>query len=212
MVDLPTRSSSDIREEQLKDADLKKIIETFEQSSKDENFLDWTSRGYLMPQGVLHRNAPETDSEEAQLVVPKQEWDDILKAHHGALTAGHYDEEGTYQRISKRYYWSGMRSFISDYVKKCPKCSRYKAENQKPAGLLRIPAYSQRFETLTIDLLGPLPETSDWKKWIFIIEDTATKGIELFALKDATAQECAITWLEEVILRYGLPRRLISDN
>ncbi|XP_055951686.1 uncharacterized protein LOC129987775 [Argiope bruennichi] len=79
-----------------------------------------------------------------------------------------------------------MRSFISDYVKKCSKCSRYKAENQKPAGLLRIPAYSQRFETLAIDLLGPLPETSDGKKWIFIIEDTATKGIELFALRDAT--------------------------
>ncbi|KAF8772977.1 Retrovirus-related Pol polyprotein like [Argiope bruennichi] len=95
-------SSNDIREEQLKDADLK-IVETFEQSSKDENFINWTSRGYLMSQGVLYRYAPESDSEEAQLVVPKQEWSDILKAHHDAPTAGHY-EEGTYQRISKRYY------------------------------------------------------------------------------------------------------------
>ncbi|GFX73377.1 transposon Tf2-8 polyprotein [Trichonephila clavipes] len=28
----------------------------------------------------------------------------------------------------------------------------------------------------------------------------------------ATAKECAITLIEEVLLRYGIPRRLISDN
>ncbi|KAF8789681.1 Retrovirus-related Pol polyprotein like [Argiope bruennichi] len=137
---------------------------------------------------------------------------DSLPAHHDAPTAGHYGEEQTYQQISKRYYLSGMRSFISDYVKKCPECSRYKAENQKSAGLLKTPAYSQQFENLVIDLFGPLPETPDGQKWIFIIEDTAIKWIELFALRDATAQECAITLLEEVILRYGLPRCLISDS
>src|SRR5262249_6161650 len=136
----------------------------------------------------------------------------ILREHHDAPTAGHYGEDGTFQRISKRYYWTGMRSFIADYVKKCPECQRYKAENQKPAELLRTPVYSQRFETLSIDLFGPLPETSDGKKWIFIVEDTSTRWVELFSLRDATAAECAKILIEEVILRYGLPRRLISDN
>ncbi|KAF8789810.1 Gag-Pol polyprotein like [Argiope bruennichi] len=77
---------------------------------------------------------------------------------------------------------------------------------------LRPKAYSQRFETLAIGLFGPLQETPDGKKWIFINGDTATKWAELFALRDATAQECAITLLKEVILKYGLQRRLISDN
>ncbi|KAF8785800.1 Transposon Ty3-I Gag-Pol polyprotein like [Argiope bruennichi] len=122
-----------------------------------------------MSEGVLYRYASEFDFEEAQLEVPKQEWNNISKEHHDAPTSGHYGEKGIYQWISKRYYWSGMRSFILDYVKKCPECSRYKAENQKPVGLLRTPAYSQRFETLAIDLFGPLPETKDSKKWIFII-------------------------------------------
>ncbi|XP_035230085.1 uncharacterized protein K02A2.6-like [Stegodyphus dumicola] len=33
-----------------------------------------------------------------------------------------------------------------------------------------------------------------------------------FTLKEATAVNCAETLVEEVFLRYGLPRRLISDN
>ncbi|GFW03806.1 retrovirus-related Pol polyprotein from transposon 412 [Trichonephila clavipes] len=49
-------------------------------------------------------------------------------------------------------------------------------------------------------------------KWIFIVEDYTTKWVELFPLKQATAKECAMLLLNEVFLRYGVPRRLISDN
>ncbi|GFU06533.1 retrovirus-related Pol polyprotein from transposon 412 [Trichonephila clavipes] len=69
-------------------------------------------------------------------------------------------------------------------VKNCPDCIKYKVSNQKPSSLLQTPVPAQRFETLAIDLFGPLPET----------------------------KECAITLIEEVLLRYGIPRRLISDN
>ncbi|GFX39976.1 hypothetical protein TNCV_2647391 [Trichonephila clavipes] len=74
------------------------------------------------------------------------------------------------------------------------------------------PVPVQRFETLDIDLLGPLPDSKDGKRWILIIEDCTTKWIELFALPNATAKECVITLIEEVLLRYGIPRRLINDN
>ncbi|GFW01469.1 transposon Tf2-8 polyprotein [Trichonephila clavipes] len=71
---------------------------------------------------------------------------------------------------------------------------------------------AQRFKTLAIDLFGPLPESRDGKRWILIIEDCTTNWVELFALHNATAKECAITLIEEVLLRYGIPYRLISDN
>lgn len=212
IVDLPSRKASDIREGQLQDEDLKKIIDCFESNSKDENYLNWTNRGYLMSQGILYRYAPESESEEAQLVVPTQERERILQEYHDAPTAGHYGAEGTFHKIASRYFFPGMRKYITDYVKHCAECNRYKPSNQKPAGLLRTPVYSQRFEILSIDLFGPLPETPDGKKWIFIVEDTSTKWVELFSLQNATAKECAVTLLEEVFLRYGLPRRLISDN
>ncbi|GFW10305.1 hypothetical protein TNCV_5096561 [Trichonephila clavipes] len=97
-------------------------------------------------------------------------------------------------------------------VKNCPDSIKYKASNQKPSGLLRTPVLTQRFETLAIDLFGPLPESKDGKRWILIIEDCTTKWVELFALLNDTAKECTITLIEEVQLMYGIPRRLISDN
>ncbi|GBN09022.1 Transposon Tf2-6 polyprotein [Araneus ventricosus] len=211
-IELPSRRSRDIREEQMKDEDIKKIIDCFESGRKDEDFINWTSRGYLMNQGILYRYSPDTESEEAQLVVPCHERERVLQQYHDSPTAGHSGSEGTYFKIASRYYFPGMRKFIAEYVKNCAECNRYKPNNQKPAGLLRTPIYAQRFETLAINLFGPLPETPTGKKWIFLIEDTSTKWVELFALEDATAQNCAKFLIEEVFLRYGLPRRLISDN
>ncbi|GFV87332.1 transposon Tf2-9 polyprotein [Trichonephila clavipes] len=123
--------------------------------------------------------------------------------------AGHYGAEGTYTRIAKNYYWTGMRKYITDYVKNCPDCIKYKASNLKPSGLLQTPVPVQRFQTLTIDLFGPLPESKDGKRWILIIEGCTTKWVELFALLNATVKECAITLIEEFLLRDLKARRAI---
>ncbi|GFW30704.1 gag-Pol polyprotein [Trichonephila clavipes] len=48
---------------------------------------------------------------------------------------------------------------------------------------------TQRFEVIAIDLSGPLPQTDS-----------------------ASARQCATTLIEEVFMRHGIPRRIISDN
>ncbi|GBL90086.1 hypothetical protein AVEN_115936-1, partial [Araneus ventricosus] len=141
-----------------------------------------------------------------------QERERVLKEHHGAPTAGQYGAEGTYNKIASRYYFPGMRTYISEWIKNCPECNRYKAHNQKPAGLMRTPVYSKRFETISIDLFGPLPRTATGKQWIFIVEDCSTRWIELFAHAQATAHGCTTTLIEEFFMRYGILRRIISDN
>ncbi|GFW04613.1 transposon Tf2-6 polyprotein [Trichonephila clavipes] len=212
IADMPTRSCKDMREAQLKGDNLKKIIDSFESPLKTEEYANWIERGFLMNQGVLYHYVPDADSAEAQLVIPTAERELIMERHHTDPMAGHYGEEGTFQKITRRYYWTGMRKYISDYIKKCPECARFKATNQKPAGLLRTPVYSQRFEVIAIDLFGPLPQTDTGKQWIFIVEDCATKWVELFALSQASARQCATTLIEEVFMCHGIPRRIISGN
>ncbi|KAJ8968749.1 hypothetical protein NQ317_012697 [Molorchus minor] len=210
-IELPRRSASEIRNEQLKDPDIGKIIKSFEESENND-FIKWTDRGYIMSNGVLYRYSADDDIEEAQLVVPSHERERVLREYHDAPTAAHYGADRTLQRIAKRYYFPGMRRYITEYVKECPDCQRYKATNQKPAGLLQTPAYAQRFETISVDLFGPLPKDEEDNTWIFIVEDVSTKWVELFALQRATAEECARTLINEIFLRFGLPRKLISDN
>ncbi|GFW30609.1 transposon Tf2-9 polyprotein [Trichonephila clavipes] len=209
--DMPTRSSKDMRyRRSLKMIILKKS--STESPLKTSSFANWTERGFLMNQGVLYRYVPDADSAEAQLVIPNAELELIMQRHHNDPMAGHYGEDGTFQKIAKRYYWTGMKKYISDYIKKCPDSARFKATNQKPVGLLRTPVYSQRLEVIAIDLFGPLPQTNSGKQWIFIVEDCATKWVELFALSQASARQCATTLIEEVFMRHGIPRRIISDN
>lgn len=65
---------------------------------------------------------------------------------------------------------------------------------------------------LCVDLFGPLPRGELGERWILVVEDPASKWVELFALVDATAEACARALIDEVFLRYGVPRRLVSDN
>lgn len=105
-----------------------------------------------------------------------------------------------------------MRNEIAKYVKSCIECQQFKASNVKPAGLLQTTRSKQRFEIIAVDLFGPLPQTEDGNRWIFIIEDVASRWVELFKLTDATAEACSIILIEEIFLRYGIPKRIKSDN
>lgn len=73
-------------------------------------------------------------------------------------------------------------------------------------------ASSQRFETIAIDLFGPLPATEEGYQHILIVEDMASRWIGVFPLTTASAQNCAELLINEIFLRYGTPRRIISDN
>jgi hypothetical protein len=211
-IDFPARTAGETRTEQMRDDNLATIITCLEDPTQTENNAYWTGRGYLISHGVLYRYSPEADEEDAQLVVPAHQYEEILQLYHDAPAAGHYGIDRTIQRITSRYYWKNMRTIITKHVKSCIECQRYKATNLRPAGLLQTTAINQRFEVVAFDLIGPLPPSEDNERWIFVIEDVATKWIELFAMETASAENCATLLMNEVILRYGTPRKFISDN
>lgn len=208
-INFPTISSQATRQQQTADPELKIILEALE-SQNPETAHNWTQRGYMTSQGILYHYLQEEDNDEAQLVIPATLREEILKENHDK--AGHYGIERTLQKILRTSYWPNIRKNTRDYVQKCIPCQKYKAANTKPAGLVLTPATNQRFEVISIDLIGPLPETEEGYRWILVIEDIATKWVELFPLKTASAAHCATIMLDEVCLRYGTPRKIISDN
>jgi hypothetical protein len=210
-INIPTVSATELRNEQLGDETLKKIVRCFEDGA-DEGPERWTDRGYVMSGGVLYRYVPDSETEEPQLVVPQQLIPAVLKEFHDSTRAGHPGVERTIEKINRHYFWSTLRHDVRKHVRQCAECQRYKFSNMKPAGLLQTPTLARRFETLAIDLYGPLPVTPDGKRWVVAVEDTATRWMELFPLAKATAEACATCLVDEVILRYGTPRKVISDN
>jgi len=67
---------------------------------------------------------------------------------------------------------------------------------------------------MSIVLFGPLPETKEGYRWIFVVKDIASRWVELIPLKVASAEAVVRSFIDEVILRFGVPRRVISirDN
>lgn len=212
IVDLPTRNPADIRENQLKDPEVKKVVDDLESNDPFKARV-WSDKGYVMSDGILYRcSADDEDVEQPCLVVPQHERANVLADLHDAPTAGHFGVERTLERLRTRYYWPGMRAYVANYIKQCVPCQRYKVDTRKPAGLVQTPATARRFDVTAIDLFGPLPETKDGNRWIFIIEDVCSRWVELFALKAATSAECAKILINEIYFRFGTSRRVISDN
>lgn len=211
VVETPRWEASALREAQMADSDVGKIIKELE-GMEEVASTRWAERGYCMTQGVLYRYTHDEENEEPQLVIPGSLRQEIMMECHDKATAGHGGVERTLKRVAQRYYFPGMRRFVAEYLKTCIECQRYKSPNVKPAGLLQTPVPAQRFEVLCVDLFGPLPRGELGERWILVVEDPASKWVELFALVDATAEACARALIDEVFLRYGVPRRLVSDN
>ena len=211
VADFPRRSAEDIRRNQLEDPELAKIVSEFETEPPRTDFVRWVERGYIMSQGCLYKLSSDSDSDEPQLVVPAHERKFVVEQFHNE-TSCHDGIEKTLERIRRRYFWTGMRKFVEGQVRVCPECQRYKASNLKPAGLISTPPPAARFEVVAVDYFGPLPETEEGYRWVMIVEDVSSRWVEMFPLCNATAMESAKVLVEEVFLRYGIPRRLLSDN
>ncbi|UYV84871.1 hypothetical protein LAZ67_X003796, partial [Cordylochernes scorpioides] len=163
--------------------------------------------------GCLYKRNPRPEGRAWLLVVPRVRRRDILKEYHNHMICGHLGVTRTMHRLKDKYFWPSMLKDVVEYVRTCHLCQSRKGSNQLPAGLLHpIPAANYPFERVGIDFLGPLPSTKNRKKWMIVLTDYYTKYAETKAVIDATAREVAKFLTENVILKHGAPRYLISDR
>ncbi|GFV22366.1 hypothetical protein TNCV_3924261 [Trichonephila clavipes] len=146
-------------------------------------------------------------------VLPKHLRADILRHFHDAPTAGHLGFAKTYDRIRKRFYWPGMYRNVVRYVMHCRECQRRKSVPQRPPGrLVPIPPAIAPFHRIGIDLLGRFPKSAHGNKWIIVCTDYSTRYTITKALPTAEVDEIAKFLLEEIVLRHGAPRVIITDR
>ncbi|GFU81375.1 retrovirus-related Pol polyprotein from transposon opus [Trichonephila clavipes] len=174
-------------------------------SSKNEEFR--------FIDGILCRKNFDPDGKLWLPVIPKHLRADILRHFHDAPTAGHLGFAKTYDRIRKRFYWPGMYRNVVRYVMHCRECQRRKSVPQRPPGrLVPIPPAIAPFHRIGIDLLGRFPKSAHGNKWIIVCTDYSTRYAITKALPTAEVDEIAKFLLEEIVLRHGAPRVIITDR
>ncbi|GFX39158.1 transposon Tf2-9 polyprotein [Trichonephila clavipes] len=201
---LAVTTSMNLAVEQKKDQDLEKL-KLLSNSSKNEEFR--------FIDGILCRKNFDPDGKLWLPVIPKHLRADILRHFHDAPTAGHLGFAKTYDRIRKRFYWPGMYRNVVRYVMHCRECQRRKSVPQRPPGrLVPIPPAIAPFHRIGIDLLGRFPKSAHGNKWIIVCTDYSTRYAITKALPTAEVAEIAKFLLEEIVLRHGAPRVIITDR
>jgi len=167
-----------------------------------------------LKEGVLYKEFCKKDGTNTylQLLVPRDLKKAVLYQMHNALSSGHLGRKKTRHKVKQVFYWYEMREDINAWVASCDVCSATKAPNRYPKAPLGTIPVGAPMDRLFTDLLGPLPETPRGNKYILVVTDHFTKWVEIFAVPDQMAQTCASVILNEVIMRFGCPYDLHSDQ
>ena len=147
-----------------------------------------------------------------KLCIPKERVGGVLKENHDTTQAGHLGVEKTCSRIKQLYYWPGLVLDVARYVGRCDICQRFKVEQRRPAGKMGTREVQEPWLLVATDIMGPLVRSSKGNQYIIVFQDLFTKWVELRAVRHATAETVKAAFRELVILRWGAPKFLVSDN
>ncbi|GJY62745.1 reverse transcriptase domain-containing protein [Tanacetum coccineum] len=126
----------------------------------------------------------------------------------------HPGADKMYYDLRDRYWWSGMKKDIAEYVSKCLTCLKVKAEHQRPSGLLQQPEIPVwKWEGIAMDFVTKLPRTSSGHDTIWVIVDRLTKSAHFLPMReDYKMDRLARLYLKEIVSRHGIPISIISDR
>ena len=99
------------------------------------------------------------------------------------------------------------------YVQKCHKCQIYADKIHVPPTTLNVMVSPRPFSMRGMDVIGPITsKASNGHHFIFVVIDYFTKWVEAKSYASVTKSLVARFIKREIICRYGLPERIISNN
>ena len=145
-----------------------------------------------------------------QLLVPKKWRNEALTNHHDVLHAGHLGINKTYRRLQEHFYWPDMRKHVIQWCHSCSKCQELKG---KPGRVPLIPIKTTYFnEMVCSDVIGPWPISQKGNSYVITFIDHFTRWIEAIPVANHTAETLAKAFVQNWIVRYGVPSRFLSDQ
>lgn len=191
---------------QMQDTEISKIAEILEGKRKSSSYKQYVQE-YLIKRNKVYKKLGKG---KIAWVVPKSARWQICKLCHD--DAGHLGLEKTLERITDSYWFSGMRKFVSKYIKACLNCLYYKHPAGKKQGKLHpIEKSPVPFHTLHLDHLGPFVVSKHKNQYILVVIDGFTKFVFLEAVKNTKVRYVTKTLLN-IFYLFGVPLRLITDR
>ena len=152
------------------------------------------------------------DGGEAPYLEPMHRLHFLEKMHQ---SYSHLGASSLLHLVWSRAYWLQMLTDLSKYCQTCPACQVSQGSKlNQDWELAQVMASStiQPFERWGIDFIGQLPRTPSGNQWIITAIDYATGWPIAKALPDSKAWRVAKFIYEEIVLNFGAPKEILSDN
>jgi hypothetical protein len=130
-------------------------------------------------------------------LVPEQYRRCIFSAIHGLAHPG---IRASRRMIASRYLWPNLPKDVAQWCRECQDCQRAKVTKQPAAAVQPIAVPTVHFSHIHVDLVGPLPASTDGFTHIFTVIDSSTRWAEAFPLKATAAADCRVS---SSVQRYG---------
>lgn len=135
-----------------------------------------------------------------------------LETHHTSLFGGHCGIQRMTNTMQRLYKWPNMTSDIKNFVGSCTTCAKTKTTRHTRAPLQITSTGERPFEHIFIDYMGPITPSEQGHKYIFVATCDLTKYSIAVPTMDHSAATTADVFMKEIILRFGFPSVVTSDN
>jgi transposase InsO family protein len=191
---------------------IKTIKEGLENGSEYHHKLFAEEEGFIIRKPKPTREKDPVRPAINRKVVPETLKAFIIGAHHNLEYAAHQGTRSTLRLVAHRYYWPDMKTDIQRWVRACSSCARRKTPRPTHAGRTEITQSHRPWQTVGIDLLGPLPKTKRNNVWILTIVDHFTRWPIAVPLENAESSTIAAALFDKVIAEHGVPDKILSDQ
>jgi cleavage and polyadenylation specificity factor subunit 1 len=150
----------------------------------------------------------DTSQRRPRLVVPPQLRRECFDLVHNVA---HFGVKKTLKSLSDRFVWKSMRQTVQQWCAECQSCQAAKYSSSTTRSPMPFMVH-ERFHTVHIDIVGPLPISRSGKQYLLTMIDHFTRWVEAVPINTISAEHCAAKFLEHWVCRYGVPVKIVSDQ
>ncbi len=108
--------------------------------------------------------------------------------------------------------WKGISRDVAEWCRDCQSCARVKVTRHMHSPVQPIAVPERRISHIHVDLVGPLPPSSEGFTPILTIINCSMQWAEVVPMNSTTAVECAKTVIAAWLSRFGVPDVVTSDR
>jgi hypothetical protein len=145
--------------------------------------------------------------------ITKERKEKIITEMHNCPVGGHQGIQRTIERIKLYISWPGLEQDVTQYVKECKTCQLNK--DTRPNVKLPLTVTDTKttpWEKVYLDIVGTLSMTETGMKYILTCQDNLSKYFIAVPLQNQTADEVTNAFVKNIILIYGIPTEIVTDQ